>query len=234
MIYLFDDNDQNQMSEQYQIDYITLLPSLTGVVFHISSKDYIPRIDAMIRNAQLICIHDSFPPPDFKAEIVARTLESNIPLVVFSGGAGYSISKFDEENGDINYNYLKQIRKDRFYSNFYYFAKDYAESNEINLRKLVYGRNYEKVRAEIIKDRLGKKIFQMRVGFDYFLFANADERTANNQYRKDLWELFYIVYNGNTEYEFSCFEEEVEIKGIDYKGLYLKVCQMFERIQSRQ
>lgn len=39
MIYLFDENDQNQMSEQYQIDYLAVLPGLDEIVAHISSKD---------------------------------------------------------------------------------------------------------------------------------------------------------------------------------------------------
>ena len=79
-------------------------------------------------------------------------------MVVFSGGAGFTISKFDEKENSVNYNYLKQIKKDRFYYNFYDFANDYANSGEIILQKLVFGKEYEKVRVEIIKDRLGKKI----------------------------------------------------------------------------
>jgi hypothetical protein len=233
MIYLFDENDQNQMSEQYQVDYLAVLPELDGVVSHISSKDQIEGLDIILKNAVLICIHDSFPTPDFKAEVVAHALEKGIPLVVFSGGAGFTISKFDEKENSINYNYLKQIKKDRFYYSFYEFAKNYKESGKINLQKLLFGNEYEKVRFEIIKDRLGKKIFGMRENFDYFLFTNADERSPNHQNRKDLWELFYFVYNGDTENEFSNFENEVDNNGLTPKDLYLKIHHLFECIQSK-
>jgi hypothetical protein len=231
MIYLFDENDQNQMSEQYQVNYLEVLPELDGVVSHISSKDQIESLETILKNAVLICIHDSFPTPDFKAKIVVHAVEKNIPLIVFSGGAGFTISRFDEKDNSVNYNYLKQIKKDRFYYNFYDFAKYYAESREINLQKFVFGNEYEKVRVEIIKDRLGKKIFGMRENFDYFLFADADELSPNHQNRKDLWELFYFVYSGGTEFEFSRFEEEIENKGVNAKELYLKIQQLFESIK---
>lgn len=233
MIYLFDENDQNQMSEQYQIDYLAVLPGLDEIVAHISSKSHFKHFDAMLENAKLICIHDSFPPPDYKAEVVARALEKNIPLVVFSGGAGFTISKFEEKESSVNYNYLKQIKKDRFYFNFYDFVKEYKELGKVNLRKLVFGSDYEKVRVEIIIDRLGKKIFEMRENFDYFFFADSDGLSANHQNRKDLWELFYFVYNGDTENEFSRFEEEIENNGIATKDLYLKIRQFLECIRSK-
>lgn len=233
MIYLFDENDQGQMAIQYQIDYIAELPSIGEFVTHVSKRDEIQDIEGMLQKASLICIHDSFPPPDFKAEIVARALQKNTPLVVFSGGASFTISKFDETKTPVNYNYLKQIKKDTFYYNFFDFAKDYAESGEINLQKLVFGKEYEKVRVEIIKDRLGKKIFEMRGNFDYYLFADADEQSVNHQNRRDLWELFDFVYNDDTEIEFSRFEEDVENNGISPKELYSKIQELFEYIQTK-
>lgn len=49
-----------------------------------------------------------------------------------------------------------------------------------------------------------------------------------------MWELFYFVYNRDTEIEFSRFEEEVESNGIKPKDLYLKIRQFFECLQSKQ
>jgi hypothetical protein len=233
MIYLFDENDQNQMSQQYQIDYISVLPSLNGIVTHFSTKDQVSGLGFILKNAAVICIHDSFPTPDFKAEVVARSLEKGIPLVVFSGGAGFTISKFDEQGNSVNYNYLKQIKKDRFYYNFFDFIKIYTDSGEINLQKLVFGKGYEKVRVEIIKDRLGKRIFEMRENFEYYLFADADEQSPNHQNRKDLWELFYFVYGEGTEVEFTNFEEDVEKNGIAPKILYTKIQQLLDSTKTK-
>lgn len=233
MIYLFDENDQNQMSEQYQIDYISVLPNLDGIVRHISSKDQISGLESMLKNATAICIHDSFPTNDFKVEVVDCALEKNIPLVVFSGGAGFTISKFDEQKNSINHNYLKQIKKDRFYYNFLNFIINYSDSGEINLQKLVFGKDYEKVRVEIIKDRLGKKLFEMRENFEYYLFADTDEQSSNHQNRKDLWELFYFVYGEDTEVEFTSFEEDVEKNGLEPKVLYMKIQRLLESTKTR-
>ncbi len=223
MIYLFDENDQDQMSKQYRFDYDSIIPEFKKWLTHFSSIDQLHDIEAIIMTASLICLHDSFPPLEFKEAIIEKALNKKLPLVIFSGGAGFTISKFDETNGVINYLYLKQIKKDRFYYHFYDFLKEYVELNEINLQKIVFGRGYEKARVEIIKDRLGKNIFALRDNFDYFHFADPDEKSINHQNRKDLWELFYFLYKRDAEKEFTFFEERIEKEGVSAKVLYEKI-----------
>ena len=233
MIYLFDENGQNQMSEQYPIDYIAKLPELSAVVTHIVSQEQISDFNSFLQNAKLVCIHDSFPNPDFRALVIAHSLKNEIPLVVFSGGAGFTISKFDENQNITNYNYLKQIKKDRFYFHFWNFATEYAKSGDLSLQKLVYGNEYNKVRVQVIKDRLCKKIFELRQKFDYFSFADSDELSPNHQNRKDLWELFYFAFQENTEEQFSIFEDQAELNQIHAKDLYLKIQELYSLSQKQ-
>ena len=83
MIYLFDDNENQQMSKNYTVDFIEELKKYSAVITHIDSYEKILNINDVINKAKLVCIHDSFPTTDDKARIVAMSLERNKPLVIF-------------------------------------------------------------------------------------------------------------------------------------------------------
>lgn len=203
MIYLFDDNDSQQMSKNYSIDFITELEQYVDVISHIDSMNTIENLDSIFLKAKLICIHDSFPTPDDKARIVAMALSANIPLVVFSGGADFTITKFDEQN----LKYIRAIKKDRFYHNLIEFIQNYRSQNEINLNRFVFGENYEIQRINIIKDRLGKNIFLAKNNFNYY---NLFESHTQNY--KDLWELFYFAFKESLDSHFDDFESSIHEK----------------------
>jgi hypothetical protein len=203
MIYLFDDNDYQQMSKNYSIDFIVELEKYIDVIVHIDSMQKVESLDDLFIEAKLICIHDSFPTPDDKARIVAVAILKNIPLVVFSGGADFTITKFDEQNQ----NYIRAIKKDRFYHNLIGFTMNYRADNLINLNKLVFGNNYEIERINVIKDRLGKNIFLAMNNFNYY---NLFESKSQNY--KDLWELFYFAFKESAYDQFDDFENNIEKK----------------------
>jgi hypothetical protein len=206
MIYLFDDNENQQMSKNYYIDFIEELKKYVGVIRHIDAYKKITNLNNMINDAKLVCIHDSFPTTDDKARIVAMTLERNKPLVIFSGGADFTITKFDEKNK----NYIKTIKKDRFYYYIIQLIKEYKEKNEINLNILAFGSNYEKVRIKIINDRLGKNLFQYMNNYNYYSFFES-----GSQNYKDLCEIFsFSCGKENFEENFIDFEENLEQKPI--------------------
>jgi hypothetical protein len=206
MIYLFDDNENQQMSKNYTVDFIEELKKYSAVITHVDSYEKIANINDVINDAKLVCIHDSFPTTDDKARIVAMSLERNIPLVIFSGGADFTITKFDDKNK----NYIKTIKKDRFYFYILQLINEFITNNEINLNILAFGSNYEKVRINIINDRLGKNLFQFKNNYSYFQFFES-----GNQNYKDLCEVFCFSFGEkNFESDFVDFEENLEHKTI--------------------
>ncbi len=205
MIYLFDDNDSQQMSNNYAINFIVELEKHTLFIKHIDSVKKIDSIELINKTAKLICIHDSFPTTDDKAKIVAKALRDTIPLVIFSGGVDFTITKFENEN------YIKAIKKDRFYHNLINFLEQYKLDNVINLQKLAYGENYEIERINIIKDRLAKSLFCSSFNFNYLHFFDTQEQNF-----KDLWKLFYFAFNDSAEDEMTLFEEKSEKETVKY------------------
>ena len=206
MIYLFDDNDSQQMSKNYSIDYIEELKKHSDFITHIDSCILITNVEDALNDAALVCIHDSFPTTDDKARIAAIALKNNIPLVIFSGGADFTITKFDDKNK----NYIKTIKKDRFYYYLIQLINDYRTKNEINLNILALGSNYENVRINILNDRLGKNLFQKINEYNYISFFES-----GSQNYKDLCEIFsFTCEEENFESDFFDFEEKLELKTI--------------------
>ncbi len=206
MIYLFDDNENQQMSKNYRIDYIEELKKHSDFITHIDSCNKIINIEYVLNSAELVCIHDSFPTSDDKARIVAIALKNNIPLVIFSGAADFTITKFDDKSK----NYIKTIKKDKFYYYLIQLINEYRNKSEINLNILAWGSNYEKVRINIINDRLGKNLFQKMNEYNYMSFFES-----GSQNYKDLCEIFsFTCEKENFESDFFDFEEKLELKTI--------------------
>jgi hypothetical protein len=212
MIYLFDDNAEGQMSKNYQADIAEELKNRTSYVTHFQE---IPQktIDSIIDDAALICIHNSFPTSDFTSNIIALSEAKFIPLVVFSGGVEFTITRWDRSKPNV----LK-VKKDRFYFYFLNFIDNLREQNfeNIELIKLVIGNNYETERVLIIQDRLSKFLIENIDSFNYQLdFFISDNRTEKaikaTQNYKDLYELFYFKYKNKNDAEdkFSEFEDRL-------------------------
>jgi len=178
MIYLIDDNKYGQMSENYKFDFTKVLLTYDGLIIwfqKISDSD----IDHVISNAACILIHDSLEEKEVKERIIAMAKNSKIPYCLFSNGFTATILDFDS---------IKEIKKDRFYNNLISFLNYYKSDGIIDLRLLSLGKNYEVEKAAIIQDRLcngvlfkGRNNFNFEVAFP-----------SGSLERKDLRELFYM------------------------------------------
>lgn len=218
MIYLFDDNLHGQMSQNYYgIDYIQELPKYSDIIKHISKYQDTEGY-GFIKNAQAIFIHDSFPNDTdlndsyLKSKIVALAKDSKIPYIVFSNGANFTVTVYD----DINPNSIKRLKKDRLYYNLLNFLKYFQQNRDsFKIEILTMGKNYKKVKTRIIRDKLSKFLFQKGIYFNY-----QGDIEENDEHYKLLKELFFFAYNKDFEEEFKKFDEEAyekKMSGKDFK-----------------
>lgn len=154
MIYLIDDNQQNQRLNNYNItfvdggefkDYLTaiekieqgqsfsdishleFLNSAACILLHSTTEDYNNEkgfLSASINNAILI-----------KEEISKEG--EKIPLVLFSNSMGEA--EFDIEN---NPNYIRSLKKNLFYERLFDFLEVYKNTGRVELRILAWGKNF--------------------------------------------------------------------------------------------
>ncbi len=193
MIYLFDDNQHNQMSKNYGIDVLEYLSKFRNFITHVDKPRDDKGMNEIIHNATAIFIHDSFPPKNFKEEVCDLAKEENLPLIVFSGGEAATIWDKDNEN------VISKMKKDRFYYYLVPFLERHKNNPEkpIHVRELIYGKNYEREKSLIIQDRLGLLLRGNSKNFKYgssFMGGTAEY--------KDLRELFYFLYGDTCEKDY--------------------------------
>lgn len=229
MIYLFDDNRYGQMSLNYNVDFLKELPKYNFIV-HFQKHSRNTEGYAFLDNATAVFIHDSFPNGDdysdseHRKEIVAQAKSKKIPYAIFSNQ--FAITVFD----DLNDNSIKAIKKDRFYYNLIDFLHDYEQNSVLKIEKLAIGKDYEKEKTGIIEDRLSTFLLQKNGNFDYDI-----DITVDNEYGKDIIELFYFRYNEKGGNEFLNFHNICREKKCTTKELkkYLKnlVNQILEKYE---
>jgi hypothetical protein len=146
MIYLIDDNRQQQQ-EEYGAFYIhdSAYKGFFKIISVMSDFKSIDWSDAMC-----ILVHKSFPDFDASGKIILGTQNNfediihfcftqkkPIPLVVFSNGTFHLDYDFEAEPY-----YIKEINKRIFYSNLIFFLDYYRNYKIIELRNLPYGGNF--------------------------------------------------------------------------------------------
>jgi hypothetical protein len=183
MIYLIDDNQNNQrenlgihfvdegefkdvltsiekLEKQAQADDISHLAFLNDakcILLHATTEDY--------DSANATFLHDSFSNVRKIKEDVAD-YGDNVPFVLFSNGMSET-----DYRPDTHPNYISAINKNQFYTHLRDFVEHYKNSGEIELRILVWGKNF---RANEIS-KLGKQLlenFALKEGTD--VLASAD------------------------------------------------------------
>ncbi len=154
MIYLIDDNQNNQRLINYNITFIEegvfdgYLSSIEkleiGKVFsQVSHLEF-------LKNADCILLHSSTEDYDRERgfipgsktnaikikEIISQEGEI-IPLVLFSNSMGGAEIDFKK-----NPNYISSIKKNLFYERLYDFLKHYRNKGEVELKILAWGENF--------------------------------------------------------------------------------------------
>ena len=154
MIYLIDDNQNNQRQINYNITYIEdgvfkgYLTSLEKINPSESYSD-VKHLD-FLNNADCILLHSStedfqinkgFIPGSRSNSIKIKEVISQegdlIPLVLFSNSMGNP----DFDNLE-EIRYIRGIKKNLFYERLYDFLQNYQISGKVELKILALGKNY--------------------------------------------------------------------------------------------
>jgi hypothetical protein len=191
MIFLVDDNKYGQMSENYKLDFTSILQSFPS---HIRWLQTISgnELEMIITNASCILIHDSLDVKEDKERLVAMAKKGNILYCIFSNGFAATI--FEEES-------IKEIKKDRLYNNLLIFINHFKTHGKLDLKLLSLGQNYEAEKASIIQDRLiSGTLLTYKENFNYELAFPS----GSIEY-KDLMELVYL---SDSSTDFSVFEDK--------------------------
>lgn len=156
MIYLIDDNQNNQRKEAYNISFVddkSFADCLTPIekIIKVEEAKDIEHL-SFLRESACLLVHSTTEDTDPNGEFI-RGSNSNVtkikefisvegervPLVLFS-------NKMDETaiyEYNINSNYIAGIKKNKFYERLYDFVEHYRSNSQIDLRILAYGKNFE-------------------------------------------------------------------------------------------
>lgn len=190
MIFLIDDNKYGQMSENYKLDFTSILqlfPDHIRWIQTVSEQD----IEMIRTNALCILIHDSLEAKEDKERLVAIAKKRNIPFCIFSNGFAATI--FESES-------ITEIKKDRLYNHLLFFINHFKMYGKLDLKLLSLGQNYEAEKAAIIQDRLiNGTLLTHKQNFNYELAFPS----GSLEY-KDLKELVYL---SDPSIDFSIFED---------------------------
>lgn len=145
-IILIDDNKMNQRSA-YGASFVDdglYADSLLHIEKVNVGSDF-----SFLNNAACVMIHDSledyingeFDAESHKAKelIEIKIKEYKIPYVFFSDGHGRT-AVWRDENPDVVY----EIKKSEFYLHLNDFMQEYADSGNLDLRIIAYGKDYKK------------------------------------------------------------------------------------------
>lgn len=156
MIYLIDDNQNNQRLNEYQIsfieenvysDYLTNIEKLEK----LGGASDISHLNFLTKNAKCILLHSTIEDVDLKGNYIEGATTNSIkikevisddgkkiPLVLFSNRME-QLADFDY---DANPNFIRSIKKNVFYMRLWNFVENYKTTGEIELRIIAYGKNF--------------------------------------------------------------------------------------------
>lgn len=175
MIYLVDDNQNDQRIKEYGFSFVED-DTFNGYLINIQKirkSDSLEDVSHLtfLRNADCILLHSTTEDVDSEGNFVkgsttncTKILETiaeygeKVPLVLFSNKmdatAIYSYEK--------NPNFIQEIKKNVFYSRLFDFMEDYQQKGKIELRILAYGKNFHAIEISryansLLLSILGKK-----------------------------------------------------------------------------
>lgn len=155
MIYLIDDNQDNQRLKFYNISFVEegVFDGYLTSIEKIEKKNDLKDISHLefLKSSDCILLHSTTEDYDKEKEsfcggsninsinikeIIAQEGEK-IPLVLFSNRMGEA--EYDYER---NPNYIPSIKKNFFYERLFDFLEFYKETGKVELRMLAWGKNF--------------------------------------------------------------------------------------------
>lgn len=152
MIYLIDDNQNNQRLKSYNITYIeegVFDGYLKSIEYLEIGKDLsdISHLD-FLKRADCILLHTTTEDYDkikgfipgsktnvLKIKEIISQEGDKVPLVLFSNSMG-------EPEFDNNSNYISSIKKNLFYENLFDFLDYYKNTGKLEFRIIAWGKNF--------------------------------------------------------------------------------------------
>lgn len=174
MIYLIDDNQNNQRQNQYGIDFVEngtfwdVLTSIERIEKHEKAGD-ISHLEFLI-DAKCILLHTTTEDWDEKKGFLSSSITNatkikeiiacegeKIPLVLFSN----KMNEIADYNREINPDFIREIKKNILYERLYDFVEYYKNTGNIELRILAYGKKFQaqeiKQLSQILLDTIALK-----------------------------------------------------------------------------
>lgn len=156
MIYLIDDNQNNQRKEAYSISFVDdglfsgCLTPIEKIPKNGGSEDF--EHLTFLNDASCLLVHSTTEDTNIKGKFMEGSNTNvikikerisvegeKIPLVLFS-------NKMDETavyDHSSNPSYITAIKKNKFYERLYDFVEHYHLNKEIDLRIIAFGNNFE-------------------------------------------------------------------------------------------
>ena len=167
MIYLIDDNHNNQRQNQYKIDFVEN-ETFQGILTSVERIEKRERADDIshlefLKDAKCILLHVSTADWDenegFLEESTTnvekiKTIISDygcyVPLVLFSNKMNETADYNPQKEPD----FIREIKKNIFYKNLYDFVENYKNTGKIELRILAWGKNFKAIEVSRLADEL--------------------------------------------------------------------------------
>lgn len=171
MIYLIDDNQNNQRIDTYSISFVEdglFSDCLTAIdkIAKVGDAEYIEHL-AFLKDADCLLVHTTTEDITANGEFITGSTSNitkikerisaegeKVPLVLFS-------NKMDEDanyNYSVNPNYISAIKKNKFYERLYDFVEYYHLNKQIELRIIAYGKNFISQEVTALAQELLKHI----------------------------------------------------------------------------
>ncbi len=171
MIYLIDDNQNNQRLNNYNITFVedgvfkNYLNSIQTIEKRNSNSD-ISHLE-YLKNADCILLHSTTEDYDSEKGFLSSSITNVIkikeiisqegviiPLVLFSNSMGEA--DFNFEN---NPRYIRSIKKNLFYERLFDFLEHYKNTGKVELRIIAWGKNFSAKEASKLAIEILNSLF---------------------------------------------------------------------------
>jgi hypothetical protein len=183
MIYLIDDNQNNQRSNNYNLTFVEdgIFDNYLISIQKIEKKNNNSDVSHLmfLKTSDCILMHSTtedfdningFLPSSITNVIKIKELISQegeiIPLVLFSNSLGDTDYNFEN-----NPNYIRSIKKNLFYERLFDFMEHYKNTGKVELRIIAWGKNFKaKEVSELALEIL--HVVDLKNGKDYLLVTD--------------------------------------------------------------
>lgn len=199
MIYLIDDNQNNQRQINYNITYIEegVFDGFLTSIEKLNPSDSFAEIKHLdfLKTADCILLHSSTEDFDLNKGFIPGSRSNSIkikevisqegdiiPLVLFSNSMGNP--DFDNQE---EIRYIREIKKNLFYERLYDFLSKYQITGKVDLKILAMGKNYlsqETIRfgAEVLRALQGKENTDFLQFSDIQIVGNSFKHFIQNSF----------------------------------------------------